>query len=160
MKEEIRRLLNEWDIGYSWVDHAPVFTVAQSLAAVADDVPIKNLLLKGKSGQYYLLVASGAKKVDMKRCAALLHEGRLRFADAAELQRLLGVAPGSVSVFGLLHDTGNEVTLLIDEPLLQAPALGFHPNDNSATIFVNPTAVRHIAVKLSHTIQPIAVPYV
>jgi Ala-tRNA(Pro) deacylase len=46
----------------------------------------------------------------------------------------LGLAPGSVSPFGLIHDAEHAVRVVIDRDLKAAERISFHPNINTATI--------------------------
>jgi Ala-tRNA(Pro) deacylase len=153
MKEIVRRFLDELDIPYKWIDHEPVFTVNESLGAIKDDEPIKNLLLKSKSGHYYLVIMSGQDRLDMNYLAKKLNTGKLRFTSSDDLKRLLGVNPGSVSLFGLLNDRDSVVELVLEERLLETNKLGFHPNDNTATIFISTKYLQQITKKLAHPIQ-------
>jgi Ala-tRNA(Pro) deacylase len=49
----------------------------------------------------------------------------------------LGLTPGSVSPFGLIHDAGGSVRVLIDQDLRGAERLIFHPNINTASVVVS-----------------------
>ena len=51
--------------------------------------------------------------------------------------KYLGLKPGSVSPFGLINDTDKHVQLFIDEDLLQAERLSFHPNINTTTLVIS-----------------------
>ena len=45
----------------------------------------------------------------------------------------LGVTPGSVSPFGLIHDRTHQVRVFIDGDLKSAARVSFHPNINTVT---------------------------
>jgi Ala-tRNA(Pro) deacylase len=156
MKTTIKEFLDELAIPYKWVDHEAVYTVAQSLGVLDEKTPVKNLLLQNKLGDYFLIIMPGAERLDMKLLAQKLNTSKLRFASADDLMQLLGVTPGSVSLFGLLHDTNNQVQLVIERSLLEADELGFHPNDNTATIFISPANLGHIAHRLDHTVRSVS----
>jgi len=49
----------------------------------------------------------------------------------------LGVTPGSVSPFGLIHDHDHHVRVYLDRELKQAPRISFHPNINTATFVLS-----------------------
>ena len=64
--------------------------------------------------------------------------------------RCLRLKPGSVSLFGLIHDmdlsdadpkelfdNGHRVKFFYDADLLKAPAVSFHPCDNTATVVIS-----------------------
>jgi Ala-tRNA(Pro) deacylase len=48
----------------------------------------------------------------------------------------LGVTPGSVSPFGLLHDASKSVRVIVDQDLRSAERLIFHPNLNTASVTI------------------------
>jgi len=46
----------------------------------------------------------------------------------------LGLTPGSVSPFGLIHDRDRQVRVAIDRDLKTASRVSFHPNINIVTL--------------------------
>lgn len=150
MKSEVKSLLKDLEIPYRWVDHDAVYTLEESLKLIEDKEPIKNLLLQDKSGKYFLVIMSGRKRLDMKSLAIKLNSRELRFANAEKLKDCLGVEPGAVSLFGLMNDKENKVNLVIEGRLLNVDELGFHPNDNTATLFIDPRHFKTIATRLDH----------
>jgi Ala-tRNA(Pro) deacylase len=159
MKQRVLDFLREAGISYRWVDHPPVFTVEESLRELGeeDKCPIKNLLLEERKGERKLLVIMGGEqKLDTKLLSQRLGCGKLRFASADILEQTLGVKPGSVSIFGLLHEGSKQVEVVIDQALLKADELGFHPNDNTATLFISPRALEQITKLTGHKIHTLA----
>lgn len=145
MKEKIVALLDTLKIDYRWVDHEPVFTVAESSKVLADKVPIKNLLLKENKGeQLVLVIMAGEHRLDIKQLAEKLNIKKLSFAKPEVLQEKLEVTPGSVSIFGLLNNQHNDILVVVDESLTKAEEIGFHPNDNTASIFVPGVSINAI----------------
>jgi Ala-tRNA(Pro) deacylase len=49
----------------------------------------------------------------------------------------LGVTPGSVTLFALINDPSQKVTLVLDEALLAEEPINFHPLKNDATTAVS-----------------------
>jgi Ala-tRNA(Pro) deacylase len=49
------------------------------------------------------------------------------------MMKNLGITPGSVSPFGLLHDSNKHVASIIEAALKHAHHLSFHPNLNTAS---------------------------
>lgn len=118
-------------------EHPPVATVeeAEKHWAVLKGTHCKNLFLRNyKGNHHYLVIASVARGIDLKRLNALLGEDRLSFASAERLKRWLGVEPGSVSPFGLINDATHHVQVVCDQALRSSAAVGFHPNVNTATL--------------------------
>lgn len=137
MKKQISDLLDSQRINYRWLDHPAVFTVAESMKIIEGKKPIKNLLLQEKgNGRKVLVIMAGEDRLDAKVVASKLAMKKLQFANPEVLLATLGVKPGAVSVFGLLSPGSQGIEVVVDEKLLKEPELGFHPNDNTATIFI------------------------
>lgn len=117
------------------IDHAPVFTVAESTKLERDieGGHTKNLFLKCKKGNLYLVVALNDARIDLKTLHTKLGSGRLSFGNADLLVEVLGVKPGSVTPFALVNDTGNRVTVVLDEAMMRHDLLNYHPLSNDAT---------------------------
>ena len=60
----------------------------------------------------------------------------MRFASEEDLHGMLGLRGGAVSPFGVLNDEEGKVQVVFDEVLRDWPAVGVHPNDNTATLRV------------------------
>lgn len=99
-------------------------------------VPIcKNLFLTNRQQtQFYLLMMPGDKPFKTKYISSQLGCARLSFADEGQMENLLHIKPGSVSIMGLVFDEENKVRLVIDKDLLQFSHLGCHPCLNTATM--------------------------
>ena len=51
-----------------------------------------------------------------------------------DMEELLDITPGSVSVLGLLNDKNGRVKLLVDRDLLRDEFLGCHPCINTSSL--------------------------
>jgi len=83
---------------------------------------------------FYLLLMPGDKPFKTKDLSAQLGIARLSFGDEEMLLKHLGLTPGSVTVFGLMNDSENNVRLLIDEDILKDEYIGCHPCINTSSI--------------------------
>ena len=117
------------------IDHDPVFTVAESTKLERDieGGHTKNLFLKCKKGNLYLVVALNDARIDLKTLHNRLGSGRLSFGSADLLVEVLGVTPGSVTPFALINDGGQRVNVVLDEAMLRYDLLNYHPLSNAAT---------------------------
>ena len=117
------------------LDHPAVFTVAESkdLEKQLPGGHTKNLFLKCKKGNIYLVVALNDAAIDLKSLHKRIDAGRLSFGSAELLEELLGVKPGSVTPFALINDTGQRVTVILDEAMMRHDFLNYHPLENTAT---------------------------
>ncbi len=88
-------------LGIPFAEHAhdAVFTVAESDAVHADmpGAHTKNLFLKDKGGAYWLITVPSDARVDLKRLPAAIGCKHVSFGKAEDMERLLGIPPGSVS---------------------------------------------------------------
>ena len=76
----------------------------------------------------------GEKPFRTKLLSKQIGSARLSFADAEDMERFLGVTPGSVSVLGLMNDTDKRVRLLIDRDVLREENFGCHPCRNTTSL--------------------------
>lgn len=132
--------LDRRGIPYERYNHPAVMTMAESAMHCADipGAPSVNLFLMGKTTrQSILLVLAGRKKAPWRVLKQMFGEEITLNRDTAEMQALLGCQPGSVSLLGLIHDTGRKVKVLIDEELWKEETLHYHPpGDNTATLVI------------------------
>jgi Ala-tRNA(Pro) deacylase len=127
--------LDALGIAYRTLEHEAVFTVAES-AKIERALPgghTKNLFLKGKRDELYLVVAEGRSQVDLKSLHKKLGCARLSFAGAELLMEVLGVTPGSVTVFALINDIDARVKVVVDRALMTYDSINGHPLVNTAT---------------------------
>ncbi len=129
-------------LGIAWTrhEHPAVFTVeeAQQHWAAIPATHCKNLFLRNKKGTtHYLVIVESGKRVDIAALTTKLNEDRLSFGSPDRLAARLGLTPGAVSPFGLLHSGAKDVRVAIDADLRQAKEVAFHPNLNTATIVLS-----------------------
>lgn len=123
-------------IGWSILEHEAVYTVEESLA-IHDALPgahTKNLFLKDAGGQFWLVTVEHMRRVDLKALAGVIGAKKLSFGKAEDMERLLGVTPGSVTPLAALNDTGHAVRVVLDGELAAADAVHVHPLRNTATV--------------------------
>ena len=133
----IFKLLAELEIKFELLEHAAVYTVEESrrlkIFEKISGQPCKNLFLRNKRGEYFLLVLPADKRADLKLVAKLLNLPRLSFASEEELEKILDLHTGAVTPLGIINDDTKKVRLIIDAEL-QDKTLLLHPNTNTATI--------------------------
>ena len=120
------------------VEHPPVFTVEEA-KALRGNLPghhIKNLFLRNKKEEMWLVVALEDRAVDLKRLGEALGAGRLSFGSPDRLRRVLGVEPGSVTPLALVNDEARVVRLALDRGLNEGGPINAHPLVNTMTTAV------------------------
>ena len=137
IEREVLEALDKLGISYVRHEHPAVFTVQEATKYWGGlcGAHCKNLFLRNNRGnRHYLVIAEASRKVDIKTLTSKLNEDRLSFASPGRLMKYLGLEPGSVSPFGLLHDKGREVRVVMDAGLRRSAGVNFHPNTNTSTL--------------------------
>ena len=146
-RERVYELLDRLDIQYSEVCHPPMFTQADSEAhrVQIDAVIFKNLFLCNKNkSRYYLYSLPLAKRADLAAVAAALGETRFSFGNEEALQEKLNIQHGAVSFLNVIGVENTDVSILIDSSVFFCNRIGVHPNDNTATVILQPQDIERI----------------
>ncbi|MBE6563583.1 MAG: prolyl-tRNA synthetase associated domain-containing protein [Ruminococcaceae bacterium] len=133
-------LLDTLGIEYYRVDHAPAMSIEDcvEIDKTLGAIMCKNLFLCNRNrSSFYLLMMSGEKMLVTRELSDKLGSSRLHFGKAEDMERLLDLVPGSVSVTGLMNDKDNKVRLLIDSTLLDADFIGIHPSVNTSSLRIS-----------------------
>ncbi|TDK34421.1 prolyl-tRNA synthetase associated domain-containing protein [Rhizobium deserti] len=134
--EDLFRFLDSLHIRHVTKNHAPVFTVAES-EGLRDEIPgghTKNLFVKDKKDQFFVLTVEERATVDLKTVHKVIGaSSRVSFGNPEKMMEYLGVVPGSVTVFGALNDIDGRVTFVLDEDLMKHEIINGHPLSNDAT---------------------------
>lgn len=97
----------------------------------------KNLFLKDKKGQFWLIVTLEERTIRLNMLSKPLGAARLSFANPDLLWDILGVRPGSVTPFALINDHAHRVRLVLDAPMMAHDQLHYHPLENTATTAIS-----------------------
>lgn len=136
-EREAYDFLDALGVTYARVDHAPAMTMAvcEEIDRALEATICKNLFLTNRQGTaFYLLMMPGDKPFRTKHLSAALGTARLSFGAPEKMEQLLHTAPGSASVLGVMHDTENAVTLVIDSEVAQSAFVGCHPLVNTSSL--------------------------
>ena len=140
-KNEIYDYLNKKNIKYEVTNHKAVYTM-EELSNIYVPYPeenAKNLFLKDdKKKIYYLITVKGNKRVDLKEFRNKNNTRPLSFASSNDLFNKMKLTPGSVTPFGLLNNVDKDIIYFVDRYFFDNNIIGVHPNDNTATIWLNP----------------------
>ena len=131
--------LDQLGISYTRHEHPPIASAeaGERYWSRIDAAHCKNLFMRNQKGtRHYLVIIQYQKRADLRAVADQIGDGKLSFGSPERLMKHLGVAPGSVSPFGLIHDPDHGVRVVIDRDLKSAGKISFHPNINTATIVV------------------------
>lgn len=139
--------LNELQIKYEVVNHMPAYTIddIDTFGITEDGEVCKNLFLRDASGKrHFLIILKKDKKADLKKIRIELKTTALSFASEERLEKYMGLKKGAVTPFGILNDNNCEVEVVFDKDLIGNSKLGFHPNVNTATLWISFEDVKKI----------------
>lgn len=157
---ELIALFNANNLKFALHHHNAVFSAKDECEAMKS-IPgahSKNLFLKDKKGNFVLVSVLEHKRVDLKMLSESLGLRRLTFCNADELLRYIGVTPGSVTPYGLIHDTENSVRYYLDKDFLEHDALNFHPLRNDQTVTMERKSFLSFFEIIKHSPNAISIP--
>ena len=153
-EQEFLAFLDANGFSYLHIEHPAVFTCAEA-ELHRPDVPAtstKNLFLCDKKARlFFLAVTSCEKNVKLDRLSAQIGVPHLRFASEENLQRLLGVRRGAVTMMGLVNDPHHQVELWIDSDIWQSDHFLSHPLVNTATLVLAKAELEKFFARTGHT---------
>ena len=103
----------------------------------------KNIFLKDRKGQFYLVICSETTEIDLKKLKTIVRAHRnFSFSSAEDLDLKLALTPGAVSPFGLLNDPNQSVRFIVDRAMIneakvEDKLLNFHPIVDFLTTLVS-----------------------
>ena len=157
--EALMARLDSDGISYTHHSHPPLRTVEDS-KAYRDGMPgthVKNLYLRDRKKRNYLVITQEDKAIDLKSLQGDIAADRLSFGSADRLFEFLGVRPGAVSLFTLINDPDHRVQVALDNSLMQAERVYFHPLVNDLTLGVTPEDITAFLGLTGHNPQIITI---
>lgn len=129
--------LEENSVDYVRAEHDEAATIelCEEVEKVIDAKICKNLLLCNRQQTvFYMLLIPGDLTFKTKHLSAQINSSRLSFASGEQMEELLNVSPGSLTVLSLMFDKEKKVNLLIEKSLFNEKWFACHPCVNSATV--------------------------
>lgn len=143
--DQLLARLAELGIATRTVDHDPVFTVEESrhLRGELPGAHIKNLFLRNRKEEMWLVTVEEERRIDLKKLGELLTgetggAAKLSFGSADRLMTYLGVVPGAVTPFAVINDTGGKVQMVLDRHLTEVDPVNAHPLVNYKSTAIAP----------------------
>lgn len=155
-------LIRSLQIAATTVEHPPLYTVEESQALRGEiaGAHTKNLFLKDKGSNLYLVTAEESSPLDLKVLDKVIGaKGRLSFGSAEQLQAVLGILPGSVSPLALVNDREAKVRFILEEKLAAAEIINVHPLVNTMTTSLTIADLRRYIEATGHSVTAMALPY-
>jgi Ala-tRNA(Pro) deacylase len=133
-------------------EHEAVYTVAESDAvhAAMPGAHTKNLFLKDKGGAFWLVTVPSDARVNLKALPAAIGCKHVSFGKAEDMERLLGIAPGSVTPLAAINAEPGSITVVLDAALADADPVNVHPLRNTATLGLAGAAILELLRHWGH----------
>jgi len=133
--EQLFAKLDELGLSHDTVEHPPVFTVEEAKAhrGPLEGTHIKNLFLRNKKKQMWLVIALEDRAIDLKALGKRIGAGRVSFGRPERLMQYLGVEPGAVTPFALINDPEQRVQPVLDARIFDRDPIHAHPLRNDMT---------------------------
>lgn len=138
-------LLDGLGIPYERVDHdaADTIPVCEEVETYLGTKICKNLVLCNRQKtDFYLLLMDGEKPFHTKDLSKQIGSSRLSFAPPEEMEKHLGVTPGSATVLAMMNDKEHKVKLILDKSVAESQRFGCHPCMNTSTLALSMVDIR------------------
>ncbi|CAI5707671.1 unnamed protein product [Peronospora farinosa] len=163
---EVSAALDALSIAYEKHEHREIPTT-EDVIEVLSHLPglsTKNLVFKDKKEGLFLVSAASSTVVDTKKLGTQLNAAgiggkkwNLRFASEDVLNTTLKVTKGSVSPLCVMHDSKNEVHLVLDKALLDTTQINCHPLRNDQTYSIKSEDLLKFVKHYNH--EPIVIDF-
>jgi Ala-tRNA(Pro) deacylase len=118
----------------------------------------KNLFLRDEKRTTFILVCVKADtRVNLKELGKSLGIKGITFGSPEEMEKLLGVTPGSVCLFALGNDTENKVKGYLDSSINTEKLMQNHPLENTATVVLTGLDMCKVCEFLGHPLTQIPI---
>lgn len=138
--ELLKKKLSDLAIHVNYYEHMPIFTAEEGIKQTAHipGIAAKNLFLRDKKNQFWLVVMPYYVKLNIRKLAIAIGTAELQFAKPEQLLHHLGITPGSVTPLALINDLKHEVQVIVDETLMTTNLIQIHPLRNDMTVTMQP----------------------
>lgn len=148
LEKEVYEKLNELNISFDRVDNDTVESMEECLEIdkkLGTEIRKTIIVCNEKKTQFYLVVLPGEKRFDSKEFRNKMECSRVSFAKGEDMERVLGVLPGSATVMSVIKDSDNIVQVVIDKEVADEEFFGCNTGANT----------RHIKIKTKDLIDVI-----
>jgi Ala-tRNA(Pro) deacylase len=155
-EKDLLHFLDTHQFNYERIEHPAVYTCAEAEQHRPHQptVSTKNLFLCDKKARRFFLVVTACEKtMDLNGLAAQINVSKLRFGSEENLERLLGVKRGAVTMMALINDSAHQVELWLDAEIWQGEIFQSHPLVNTATLLLSKASLERFFEITGHRIH-------
>lgn len=140
LEKKVYEKLNELNIEFSRVDNDTVEAMEECVEIsnkLGAEIRKTIIVCNEKKTQFYLIVLPAEKRFDSKVFRDKMGCSRVSFAKAEDMERVLGVVPGSATVMSIINDNDSIVKVVIDKEVADEEFFACNTGENT----------RHIKIK-------------
>lgn len=143
LSARLKKLLEEHDVEYEVIDHAPAYTAQEEAAAA--HVPGREwakTVVVLVDGEPAMAVLPATRRLNLEKLRAAVGSDRVELAEEADFQRLYpDCEPGAMPPFGNLYGQ----TTFVDESLREDERIAFHAGDHRTAVEIPYAAFERLA---------------
>ena len=142
------KFLYKLKISFDRVDNDTVESMEECLEIdkkLGSEIRKTIIVCNEKKTQFYLIVLPSEKRFDSKAFRDKMNCSRVSFAKAEDMERVLGVLPGSATVMSVVRDKDNIVQVVIDKEVATDEYFACNTGANT----------RHIKIKTKDLLEVI-----
>lgn len=139
--EQVLEVFKQLNIAYDLHEHEAVFTVAEAekVDGKIDAHHTRNMFLRTKKKENYLVTLSHDTPIDLKKLENLIEAKRFSFGSPDRLMEILGVYPGSVTPLSAMNADVGEINIILEKRMMNADLVAYHPLINTMTVVIKPS---------------------
>ncbi len=152
-REKTLKFLDDMGIQYKLVEHEVCHTIEDmEVAGITEHGNVyKNFFVRdAKGNRHFVITIPKDKNVDVQAIAKQIGSTRLSFGSEDRLMKHLQIVPGQVGPLAAINNPDNTVEFIFDKDIKSEKLLGIHPNDNTATLFIDFNDVLKVLKKTGH----------
>ena len=104
------------------------------------------------------MTVPAAARVDLKALPGAIGCKRISFAKPEDMERLLGISPGSVTPLAMINAEPGSVSVVLEDGLAAAERVNVHPLRNTATIGLAGADILRLLTHWGHAPLVAAIP--
>ncbi len=133
-EQKLYELFDKLNIKYSRLKHEVIKTMEEGkeIMKKLEGIVCVNLLLQDKDGNYYLLIKSLERKLNINEIAKQREINGLKMTPRENMEKILNVPPGCATVFAISKNSS--IIILLDKNIPKDIRVNFHPMRNDATV--------------------------
>ncbi len=160
LEEEVFQILEKLKIQYEYVTNDVVETMDECVdidKKLECEIRKSILLTNKKHTTFFLVVLPAKKSLDVHQLEAKIGISGLCFATADDMEKRLGVQPGSLTVLSVVRDLDDYVQVILDKEIEDSPNFSSNTGTNRRHLKIKTTDLMRYLKEVHH--RPRVIPF-